>query len=75
MLRCLQSICVVESLEFRLLCLTLHPTLTDSEIPYCDKMRESIIYHWKRAFRALKEELSVSLCVLPSPFLLANFDR
>jgi len=74
MLRCLQSIHVIKSLEFQLLCLTLHLTLTDSKIPHCDKMRESIIYHWKRAFGALKEELSVSLCILPSPFLLANFD-
>jgi len=70
MLKCLQLICVVELLEFQLLCLTLHPTLTDSEIPHHDKMRESIIYHWKKAFGVLKVELSMSLCILPSPLPL-----
>jgi len=70
MLRCLQSICLVESLEFRLLCLTLHATLTDSEIPHHDKVREGIIYYWKKGFGVLKVELLVSLCILPSPFPL-----
>jgi hypothetical protein len=60
----LKSIRVVECPEFRNLCLILRETLSDSDIPRRDKMRETIITHWRESFRVLKSELSVSLRLL-----------
>jgi len=72
-LTCFKSICVVECLEFRQLCMVLHETLVDANIPHHDKMREAIVYHWKKLFEELKADLSVSLPVLSS--LSTNFDQ
>jgi len=48
--------------------MVLRETLVDADIPHRDKMREAIIYHWKKSFEELKVDLSVSLRVLFSPF-------
>jgi len=72
-LTCFKSIRVVECLEFWQLCMVLRETLVDADIPYCDKMREAIVYHWKKSFEELKADLSVSLPVLSS--LSTNFDQ
>src|SRR6266850_5392979 len=65
-LTCLKSIHVVECPEFQDLCLILHETLSNDDIPHRDKMRESIISLWCDSFQVLKSELSVSLRVLSS---------
>ena len=65
-LTCLKSIHIIKCPEFQDLCLILHETLSDDDIPHCDKMRESIISLWHDSFQVLKSELSVSLRVLLS---------
>jgi len=52
------------------MCMVLHNTLTDADIPCRDRVREAIIHRWKRSFEELKIELSVSLHILPSVFPL-----
>jgi len=56
----LKSIRVVECPEFRQLCMVLRETLTECEIPHRNQVREAIINHWRRSFRDLKRDLSVS---------------
>src|SRR6267142_112286 len=72
-LTCFKSIHVVKCLEFWQLCMVLCKTLVDADIPHRDKMREAIIYHWKKSFEELKVDLSVCLPVLSS--LSTNFDQ
>src|SRR5258707_8231542 len=59
----LQLICVVECPEFRQLCMVLHETLVDIDIPCHDKMREAIISQWWDSFGQLKLDLSVGRCI------------
>ena len=53
--------------------MVLCETLVNTDIPRRDKMREAVIYGWKKLFRELKEDLSVSLHILSSIFI--NFDQ
>ena len=50
--------------------MVLQKTLIDADIPHHDKMREAIIYYWKKLFQELKVELSVSLHFVCSVFPL-----
>jgi hypothetical protein len=52
---------VVECPEFRQLCMILRETLVDADIPRRDKVRESVIRAWQKAFEEQKEVFSVSL--------------
>ena len=53
--------------------MVLRDTLVDINIPHHDKMREAIMYHWRKSFGELKVALSVSLPVLS--LLSTNFDQ
>src|SRR5258707_6542869 len=55
----LQLIHVVECPEFQQLCMVLHETLINIDIPCCNKMREAIISQWRDSFGQLKLDLSV----------------
>src|SRR5258708_40104784 len=59
----LQLIHVVECPEFRQLCMVLHKTLINIDIPCHDKMREAIISQWRDSFGQLKLDLSVGRCI------------
>lgn len=65
----LQLICVVECPEFRRLCMVLHETLINIDIPGCDKMREAIISQWRDSFGQLKLDLSVGIRILSFRFI------
>ena len=58
-LKGLQSIHVVECPEFRQLCMFLHETLVNNEIPHRTKMREGVISQWWESFEQLKLDLSM----------------
>ena len=51
--------------------MVLCETLINTDIPYCNKMKEAIIYHWKRSFKELKVALLMSLPFLS--LLLTSF--
>ncbi|KAH9072196.1 hypothetical protein EDB83DRAFT_2516972 [Lactarius deliciosus] len=53
-----QLIHVIECPEFRQLCMVLHETLVNANIPGCDKMREAVITRWQMSFEKLKHKLS-----------------
>ncbi len=55
-----KAIMLVECPEFRDLCMLLHKSLTDKDIPHRDKLREAIIQQFGKEFALLKTELSVS---------------
>ncbi len=56
-------ICVVECPEFQQLCMVLHETLVNIDIPCHDKMREVIISQWWDSFGQLKLDPSVGRCI------------
>jgi hypothetical protein len=55
----LQSLNVVECVEFRRLLLYLRETLGEEDIPGRTKIRESIIKMWREEFETLKKEMKV----------------
>ncbi|KAN0141569.1 hypothetical protein V8E53_000031 [Lactarius tabidus] len=66
-----QSIHVVEYPEFQQLCMILHKTLIDTNIPH----REAVLSHWQRLFENLKLKLSVHLNTFGSPLQPANSNQ
>jgi len=51
---------MVECPEFRALCMVLWESLTESNIPYHNKLGEAIIHQWWELFEGIKLKLSVS---------------
>ena len=59
-------ICVVECPEFWQLCMVLWESLSDADIPHCDKVSQAIINHWQKLFEDMRCDLSVSLNIFVS---------
>ena len=65
----LQSIRVVECPKFRQLCMFLHETLVDNDIPRRTRMREGVITQWQESFERLKLDLSVGVGIFSFCFI------
>ena len=46
--------------------MVLRESLSDANIPHCDKVREAIINHWQKLFEDVRRDLSVSLNIFVS---------